>query len=815
MAIVYGDYPLKKKTNSSTVSGSGSQSSYDRRNGTADERYTPTAAPSKTIDDYKKDYAAAAARGDAAGMKAANDGANAIRTAQGQAAQVASNDIAKVQSGGTSGMVSNPGRYDDGGYSGSRPVQKPAYPTPLKPDIGISKPGQTPQLTPLSVGTSGVPSYTQAGTDSYGKTIADYSRDYNDAKAHGDAAGMQLANDRANAIRRATGQQEQYATADINKVAGGQYQQYYANNDLRGVGNLYLGTMATNERNLDASEAAGNTIRLEDYLPNIVQLARNTGMDVGVAIDMFVNNIRNGRAVDGGDVGVDYAALQPLYNSMGPMNMNTEVNRFIREYKNNGLLYDPNSALYGQSYGVGLNAGTGVTRDPVTGQLVPNPTGTAGQTVPFTGAGNGQSAALPTTGGAGTTVGTGTGGTAGSLSGYGVNDHSDLIEAMNRYQQEAALAELRAAYETNLAGLDRTQASIAPQYASARNQAAAQAAIQQQAFNEYAAANGLNTGVGGQAQLAFGNALQNDLAGINTAEANSMADLELQRSQAEIDYNNAIAKARAEGNYQLVQQLYQEKVRVDEAYREMIVWQAEQDLARQQMAISQNQWQQSFDASQNQYAQEQALQTAATLAQIGDFSGYKALGYSDDQIAAMTAYYQQSRTASEPVLSYSQMASAIEAGDITPNVKQAYEYYMGAPWTDGAAALYQKSIGKSSGGGDGGEGTSMTLTTAKAMAEAGQFTDAVLDTFHKAGYNDAYLNVTYGYDPGKGQPDAQEAGYNDAYFRQAMNSLSTLLAQGKGNAAVSGLDSIWSKLSKAQKQQAQTLLNGYGYTYYE
>ena len=532
-------------------------------------------------------------------------------------------------------------------------------------------------------------------------------------------------------------------------------------------------------------------------------------MDVGVAIDMFVNNIRNGRAVDGGDVGVDYASLQKLYNSMGPMNMNTEVNRFIREYKNNGLLYDPNSALYGQSYGVGLNAGTGVTRDPVTGQLVPNPTGTAGQAIPFTGAGNGQSAALPTTGG------TGTGGTAGNLSGYGVNDHSDLIEAMNRYQQEAALAELRAAYEKNLAGLDRTQASIAPQYASARNQAAAQAAIQQQAFNEYAAANGLNTGVGGQAQLAFGNALQNDLSGINTAEANSMADLELQRSQAEIDYNNAIAKAQAEGNYQLVQQLYQEKVRVDEAYREMIVWQAEQDLARQQLAIRQNQWQQSFDASQNQYAQEQALQTAATLAQLGDFSGYRALGYSDDQIAAMTAYYQQSRTASEPVLSYSQMVSAIEAGNVTPNVMQAYEYYMGTPWTNGTAALYQKSTGKSSGGGGGGNDTSMTLTTAKAMAEAGQFTDAVLDTFYKAGYNDAYLKVTYGYDPGKGQPDAQEAGYNDAYFRQAMNSLSTLLAQGKGNAAVSGLDSIWSKLSKAQKQQAQTLLNGYGYTYYE
>ena len=795
MAIVYGDYPLKKKTNSSTVSNSGSQSSYDRRNGTADERYTPTAAPSKTIDDYKKDYAAAAARGDAAGMKAANDGANAIRTAQGQAAQVASNDIARVQSGGTSGMVSNPGRYDDGGYSGSGIVQKSVYTAP------VSTPGRG------SGAASYTPSYTQAGTDSYGKTIADYSRDYNDAKARGDAAGMQLANDRANAIRRAAGQQEQYATEDINRVAGGQYQQYYANNDLRGVGNLYLGTMATNERNLDAAEAAGNTIRLEDYLPNIVQLARNTGMDVGVAIDMFVNNIRNGRAVDGGDVGVDYAALQKQYNNMGAFNMNTEVNRFIREYKNNGLLYDPESALYGQSYGVGLNAGTGVTRDPVTGQLVPNPTGTAGQTVPFTGAGNGQSAALPTT------VGTGTGGTAGSLSGYGINDYSDYIEAMNRYQQEAALAELRAAYEKNLAGLDRTQASIAPQYASARNQAAAQAAIQQQAFNEYAAANGLNTGVGGQAQLAFGNALQNDLSGINTAEANSMADLELQRSQAEIDYNNAIAQAQAEGNYQLVQQLYQEKVRVDEAYREMIVWQAEQDLARQQMAISQNQWQQSFDASQNQYAQEQALQTAATLAQLGDFSGYKALGYSDDQIAAMTAYYQQSRTASEPVLSYSQMVSAIEAGNVTPNVMQAYEYYMGTPWTNGTAALYQKSTGKSSGGGGGGSGTSMTLTTAKAMAEAKQFTDEVVDTFHKAGYNDAYLTVTYGYDPDKGQPDAQETGSSSGYYNLVAN-LSRLEASSNASSVPSKAKALIQSALNAgsiTEDDARKLLRQYGY----
>lgn len=50
----------------------------------------------KSIDDYKKDYEKAKAAGDAKGMKAANDGANAIRASKGEAAQVASKDIASV-----------------------------------------------------------------------------------------------------------------------------------------------------------------------------------------------------------------------------------------------------------------------------------------------------------------------------------------------------------------------------------------------------------------------------------------------------------------------------------------------------------------------------------------------------------------------------------------------------------------------------------------------------------------------------------------------------------------------------------------------
>ena len=75
----------------------------------------------KTIDDYKKDYAAARARGDAAGMQAANDGANAIRASQGQAAQVASEDIAKIQPSSASKTPTATSGTSSGGsiFSGS------------------------------------------------------------------------------------------------------------------------------------------------------------------------------------------------------------------------------------------------------------------------------------------------------------------------------------------------------------------------------------------------------------------------------------------------------------------------------------------------------------------------------------------------------------------------------------------------------------------------------------------------------------------------------------------------------------------------
>ena len=298
--------------------------------------------------------------------------------------------------------------------------------------------------------------------------------------------------------------------------------------------------------------------------------------------------------------------------------------------------------------------------------------------------------------GSGSRSGGGTGASSG-----GVNDYSEYIEEMNRAQQEAALAELRAAYEKNLAGMDRTQQSISPTYQSARNQAAGNAARQQQAFNEFAAAYGLNSGTAGQAQLAMSNALQGNLSGIDTAEANALSDLELQRSQAEIDYNNAIAQAKAEGNYQLAQQLYTEKVRVDEALQAQIAQAAQNELARQQMAMQQSQqdWENQFALDKYNTGLEQQdyqnmLAMAQEMAKYGDFSGYQALGIDTSTMEQRYAQEQAAKAQKgsggsggsggsyKPMYTASQVWTQIENGNVTPQVKADFEYFNGISYDE-------------------------------------------------------------------------------------------------------------------------------------
>ena len=157
-------------------------------------------------------------------------------------------------------------------------------------------------------------------------------------------------------------------------------------------------------------------------------------------------------------------------------------------------------------------------------------------------------------------------GTAQTGMSFDIGDGSDYLKELYAKKVAAELAALKSAYEQNTATLDASRAQIAPVYDIARNSAANQNALSRGAFQEMAVANGLNTGTTGQAALAQDAVLQQNLSQIDREQAEKTAAIDLQRSQLDTEYRNAIAKAEATGDAELANALYEEYVRQQNLY---------------------------------------------------------------------------------------------------------------------------------------------------------------------------------------------------------------------------------------------------------
>lgn len=100
-----------------------------------------------------------------------------------------------------------------------------------------------------------------------------------------------------------------------------------------------------------------------------------------------------------------------------------------------------------------------------------------------------------------------------------------------------------------------------------------------------------------------------------------------------------------------------------------------------------------------------AMAKAQTLAAGGDFSGYKALGYTDQEIAGLKSAYNKAQASvrsggsgsSKPRLTESQVLKAINDDRVTDAVIAAYDYYYG----DGA---YEATYGGNNAEEDGNDG---------------------------------------------------------------------------------------------------------------
>ena len=227
---------------------------------------------------------------------------------------------------------------------------------------------------------------------------------------------------------------------------------------------------------------------------------------------------------------------------------------------------------------------------------------------------------------------------------FDIGDGNDYLKELYAKKVAAELAALKSAYEQNTATLDASRAQIAPVYDIARNSAANQNALSRGAFQEMAVANGLNTGTTGQAALAQDVVLQQNLSQIDREQAEKTAAIDLQRSQLDTEYRNAIAKAEATGDAELANALYEEYVR-----------------------------------QQNLYAK------------YGGQTGGSGSGSSGGS------------TVVKPTLTASQVQSALKNGIVTDDVISAFDYYYGQGAYDSLYGTGKLTAGKPSGSGSTGK----------------------------------------------------------------------------------------------------------------
>ena len=329
---------------------------------------------------------------------------------------------------------------------------------------------------------------------------------------------------------------------------------------------------------------------------------------------------------------------------------------------------------------------------------------------------------------------------------FDIGDGSDYLKELYAKKAAAELAALKSAYEQNTATLDASRAQIAPVYDIARNSAANQNALSRGAFQEMAVANGLNTGTTGQAALAQDVVLQQNLSQIDREQAEKTAAIDLQRSQLDTEYRNAIAKAEATGDAELANALYEEYVR-----------------------------------QQNLYAK------------YGGQTGGSGSGSSGGS------------TVVKPTLTATQVQSALKNGIVTDDVISAFDYYYGQGAYDSLYGTGKLTAGGSSGGGSTGKkkgSYSNGSLTNQQVKQLQKYYGVSQDGKWGANSKKAAGGLTADQAWAKYQGGGSSGSSNYGNIRRTITGY---MSQGNYAKAQSYLKSNWNSLTEAQQQELSDL----------
>lgn len=220
----------------------------------------------------------------------------------------------------------------------------------------------------------------------------------------------------------------------------------------------------------------------------------------------------------------------------------------------------------------------------------------------------------------------------------------------------------------------------------------------------------------------------------------------------------------------------------------------------------------------------EGLDRAALLASVGDYSGYAGLwGLSDEQTQALIDAYAGERALSDRDAAMALADWKAQYGDFSGLTALGVDtgYLEAQRLAELAESAGSGSSGGSSARSSGSSARSSGSTSSASAGESG-IVDTMLALGDEVKAYEYLLNQGYTvsateqlwsmYQAAAAQ--AEENRYNDSYFRAAMTSLAAQLQQDP-NAALGGLDDLWTKLSPSQKNQVQALLGRFGYRYEE
>ena len=214
-------------------------------------------------------------------------------------------------------------------------------------------------------------------------------------------------------------------------------------------------------------------------------------------------------------------------------------------------------------------------------------------------------------------------------------------------QKESTLRTLKSAYDSNVASIDTAKKALDTNSYEAKREAAGDAAITRQRLNEAFAANGLNTGAVGQANLALLNQKAANLNKINLAQQQAQQEYDAQKAALMQTYQAEVKSAIQQNDADRAKALYaawkeqQAKTYAEEQAKKLAEEQAKALAAKQTKAASTGSSRKTTYRRTSSGSRKSTPETATDDAYNELVKGLETIGTKEARFAAIEQAYKE------------------------------------------------------------------------------------------------------------------------------------------------------------------------------